>query len=326
MSTHGRGMSDGDQSLPSEPARGDRRERLWVRWPVTYTAVLGAALTVNQVLGLFNWMLLTGLGLLIGSVLILITLPRRSRRRHTLTVAFAVVILTVGVAIGVWGGWDKYRGPHLNRETSLALCSQDIAPCRAELTKLKRGTSVTQVCWEQGFWLGSSRRYFYLEAGHQGGYGFPISVSNQQGSPPCQTVAWMRVANSFLRNTKLHLSVNSSGKLVRPAPGPEFWSLLMQQWTQALGQTPRCFAASAAATLACYQKNRLIKASPLSEIKRGDLIFARCGNASIELLALGDSWAALLASPSSNLVATRLANVECAMIGAVPRAVIESTS
>lgn len=307
------------------PETHPRKEWGWIAWLGGTAAAVTAVLAANEFLGTFGWILLAGLPCAVGGVMILRELPRRHNWRRVVAIICAVAAFGAAITLEAWGNWDRLRGPHVNRTTPLMLCSADTSVCRTVVAKLRRGTSVTQVCYHDDLSLGITHRFLYVETSRgQSGYAFPVAVSNQRSSPDCDDVGWMEVTNSLLLNGQLHPRVEH-GAPERPIPGAALWAIFEKRITAAAeGQSPSCTAATADLALACYQRSHVAGADNSTAPPRGALIFLRCSKQASAVLSLGNGWVALLHSGQSLVVTDRSA-ITCSPLGIVGRDVLFSS-
>src|SRR5690348_8832068 len=108
---------------PTPTAR--EQQRKWLPWLGAPVAVVTAILAAEQFVSLFNWILLVAVLLVVAAAVIVIALLPHLPRYRALAVGSVLTLLLGGIAAGSYGAWDRYRGPHLTKPTSLALCMAD---------------------------------------------------------------------------------------------------------------------------------------------------------------------------------------------------------
>jgi hypothetical protein len=310
---------------PSSP--DERDQLLWIRWLVASAAAVGAVVGGVELVNQLGWMPLVGLLLVVAGVLVLLERPLPLSLNKTVSITCALALLVTGIAVGSYGVWERFRGPHLTKATNLTLCAKDTPFCNIAVATLGRSTAVSQVCYEDGSWHGAPRRYFYLESHGRAGYAFPHAVANQRPSPACRTLAWLYVPNSLMIDPHLHAHLQTTGHKVRPQQPAAFWSMLTKRWVRVTGSAPLCASGtqSLPASLACYQRHNAIPLGSFSHADRGDLLFARCAGQISALSSLGNGRVFFLGDQRGRvLVTARVEDVDCQPIGVVPREVLAS--
>jgi hypothetical protein len=114
---------------PIPPPPDEKDQRLWLRWLIASAGAVAAVVGGIELVSQTGWMPLVGLLSLVAGILMLLERPLPLNLNKTVSVGCAVILLAAGLAVGGYGVWGRFRGPHLTEATKLTLCAKDTPFC-----------------------------------------------------------------------------------------------------------------------------------------------------------------------------------------------------
>lgn len=173
--------------------------------------------------------------------------------------------------------------------TAATLCAGTADPCQDTLGWISG--AVRMVCYEDANWTdGQSHRWFYVQTAH-GFEGFVRAgaVSNQTGTPLCNTISWLNATAWALgQDGKAECSsVASNCNATIWSAHP--WLFAYDSWSLGTGRQP-IFDAPQALLVWTRYHDRSLTRPPSNMPPRGSLVFFSHGTTGYVAISLGFGW------------------------------------